>query len=98
MKQKSLERIFSSKFTLTACFIIFCMAVIAFLPSFTSSFHFDDYDQIVNAKLKNISAIQIIKTYPATRWFVFFSFKANASLHGYNVFGYHLVNFIIHLI
>jgi len=98
MKPKFSENIFNNKFTLTACFLIFCLAVIAFLPSFTSSFQFDDYDQIVNTNLKNISAIQIIKTYPATRWLVFLSLKANASLHGYNVFGYHLVNFIIHLI
>ena len=90
--------LFDSKFTIAAFFLIVCVAVIAFLPSFNSSFHLDDYDQIVNTNIKNISTLQIIKTYPATRWLVFFSFKANASINGYNVFGYHLVNFFLHLI
>ena len=85
-------------FALPAFFLILFLAVIAFLPSFTSSFHLDDYDQIVNTNLKNISSVQIIKSYPATRWLVFLSFKANAAIHGYNVLGYHIVNFILHLI
>jgi len=98
MKNLSSKETFNRNFTITAILLIFCLAVIAFLPSFNSSFHLDDYDQIVNTNLKNISAGQIIKTYPATRWLVFLSFKANASINGYNVFGYHLVNFVLHLI
>lgn len=90
--------LFDSKFTIAAFFLIVCVTVIAFLPSFNSSFHLDDYEQIVNANLKNISPVQIIKAYPATRWLVFFSFKANTSINGYNVFGFHLVNFLLHLI
>ena len=98
MKQKPFENIVNSKLISAALLVVFFLTVIAFLPSFNSSFHLDDYDQIVNANLKNISSAQIIKTYPATRWLVFLSFKANAAIHGYDVFGYHLVNFILHLI
>jgi len=98
MKNSPSVNIFDVKFAVAAFLIILILAAIAFLPSFNSEFHLDDYDQIVNANLKNISPKQIINTYPATRWLVFLSFKANTAIHGYNVFGYHLVNFILHII
>lgn len=96
--KKYLSENSSNKLALPVFFLILFLAVIAFLPSFTSSFHLDDYNQIVNANLENISPAKIIKFYPATRWLVFLSLKANATIHGYDVFGYHLVNFILHLI
>jgi len=98
MKQKPFENSLNSKLIFASLLVVLFLAIIAFLPSFTSSFHLDDYNQIVNTNLKNLSPIQIIKTYPASRWLVFFSFKANAAVHGYDVFGYHLVNFILHII
>ncbi|RLD11973.1 MAG: hypothetical protein DRI44_02345 [Chlamydiae bacterium] len=95
---KIYKKIEYNKFTLSAFFIIFLFAVVAFLPSFNSSFHLDDYAQIANAHLENLSFAGVFKNYPATRWLVFLSFKVNTAINGYNVFGYHLVNFLLHLI
>lgn len=84
-------------FDLAALVIISLLALVAFLPSFYSSFHLDDYDQLIKNNLKHISTVRVFKIFPATRWLVFLSFRANAAIHGYTPFGYHLVNFIIHI-
>ena len=87
----------SKKTNLLVFFFILLFGVIAYLPSFSSSFHLDDYDQIIKNNLKHISTAEVFNRFPATRWLVFFSFKANAAIHGYNTFGYHLINFLIHI-
>ena len=89
--------LFKINFSLAAFLIILVISTIAYLPSFNSSFHLDDIDQIVNSNIRYLSPVDIIKIWPTSRLLVFLSFSANAKLHGYNVFGFHLVNFLIHV-
>ena len=83
-------------FSIIAFIIIAVISILTFLPSLNSSFHLDDYESIVSSNIKVVSPYEIIKRYP-TRWLVFLTFQANAKVHDYNVFGYHVVNITIHI-
>lgn len=76
--------------------ILAAVSLLVFSPAFSSSFHLDDHDRIVKARLQYSSPRTIIEKYP-TRWLVFLTFYGNASLHGNDVTGYHVVNFFIHI-
>lgn len=95
MKTQKLEKYILSAIgaTLWACLI--------YGGTFHSSFHFDDTGFVVNSpairELGNIPAIWKALETP-TRFIPFLTFALNYKLNGLDVFGYHLVNFIIHLL
>ena len=89
-------KIIKRHFSIFAFIIIAAISVLTYLPSFNSSFHLDDYESIESSNIKAVSPYEIIKRYP-TRWLVFLTFQANAKVHDYNVFGYHVVNITIHI-
>ena len=89
-------KIIKRHFSILAFIIIAAISVLTYLPSFNSSFHLDDYESIESSNIKVASPYEIIKRYP-TRWLVFLTFQANAKVHDYNVFGYHVVNLTIHI-
>jgi len=73
--------------------------------SFSSSFHFDDFDSIIinqNVHLKSLSWSDIKNTFyirgKIVRPIAYLSFGLNYYLDGFNVFGYHVVNFIVHCV
>lgn len=72
----------------------------AYANSFNAGFHFDDYTYIVNKKeirdLYDVRAIYQALGHPS-RFVAFFSFAVNYHFHRFDVFGYHLVNWLIHL-
>jgi tetratricopeptide (TPR) repeat protein len=76
--------------------------VVCYLPSFDAPFLFDDFPNIVaNPAVHPASSIELTRAFSSaisgTRPLVMFSFAANY-LFGYlDVFGYHLVNLLIHL-
>jgi tetratricopeptide (TPR) repeat protein len=66
--------------------------------TFRSSFHFDDYHFILeNRAIENIANLADIWNFWPSRFITFFSFALNYHFNQFDVFGYHLVNFIIHL-
>lgn len=92
-------------FVFTALLVIL---LLSYSNSFNCSWHFDDYDNIVeniNIQIKDISWNSFKNlSYGATnegricRPFSYFSFALNFYFGGLNVFGFHVVNFIIHFL
>lgn len=68
--------------------------------TFGFSFVFDDVDFIVkNPYIKRFDLVpEMYKTYPYTRTLGFYSFALNYAFHQLNPLGYHIFNFIIHLV
>jgi len=87
-----------NKKNLLLIFTILTAGILAYSNSFDCSFHFDDAN-VFDSKVTNDSATII-------DWFRFspsrpigmLTFAANYNLHRLDVWGYHLVNLIIHLI
>jgi len=90
-----------SKSHLWPLIIIFFIGCLAYSNSFTGSFQFDDHSYIVNnpavRDFRNIPRILKIMHSP-TRLVGIMSFALNYHFHKLDVFGYHLINFIVHLI
>ncbi len=91
----------ASKYTFT--FIaLFVFLLVIYSNSFQGDWHFDDFANIVDnstIKIKSISWHEVnnlIKSIPSHRPLSYLSFAMNFAIGGTNVFGYHVVNFIIH--
>jgi protein O-mannosyl-transferase len=82
-------------------FILIALAgIIAYSNSFSCSFHFDDEDNITgNPIVKNLSNFSHINywLHPG-RQIAYLSFALNYHFNKTEVFGYHLINLIIHII
>ncbi len=77
--------------------LITLMGGIAYHNSFDVPFQFDDFPTIVeNPLVRDGSAGEIWQFFPQ-RWVVFESFALNYRLGGFDVTGYHLLNFLVHL-
>ncbi len=96
-----------SRFNLFAFVSLFAFLLIIYGNSFSGTWQFDDFDNIVNNPQihlnkspkgdagHSISTMhKLILSRPVAKW----SFALNYSIGGLNVFGYHLVNLIIHFI
>jgi protein O-mannosyl-transferase len=91
-------------------FHIFIIALIGFMAysnTFHSPFQWDEADFIVEnpivrdlAFFKDISLAEGLPVYDGlkSRYIGYLTFALNYRLHGLDVFGYHIVNFVIHLI
>lgn len=87
-------------------FIIFILLITIYSNSFDCSWHFDDYANIVNngaVHIRSLSWGELEKSMhgisASDRWsrpLSYVSFALNYHFHGLDVFGYHVVNFIIH--
>ncbi len=91
----------SSKiFSFVSCLIIITLGFVIYSNSFNNGFHFDDMFFILNKAqirdLSDLSAIWNAHSHPA-RFIGFLSFALNYHFHQYNVFGYHVVNWLIHI-
>jgi hypothetical protein len=90
---------------LIAIGLITGVALIAYSNTFHVPFHFDDRPNIVqnpNVQIKVFTLdrlMQLVKnTYKESiRVFSYFTLALNYYFGGFNVFGYHLVNFVIHV-
>ncbi len=89
---------FISRILLPALIVLF--GLVSYSNTYQSSFHFDDYTYIVDKPqirdLSDIKSIYRALGHPS-RFISFLSFAVNYHLHGTDVFGYHVVNIIIHL-
>ena len=77
---------------------IFSLGIIAYSNTFFCSFYYDDLPFIVlNPAIKNISDLQHIWNFLPCRFILYLSFALNYHFSHLNVFGYHLVNLLVHL-
>ena len=79
--------------------LIVLVTTVVYSNTFQASFHFDDYLYIVDKKeirdIADLKAIYQALGHPS-RFISFLSFALNYHFHKYDVFGYHLVNLVIH--
>ncbi|MBI3609568.1 MAG: tetratricopeptide repeat protein [Nitrospirae bacterium] len=76
-------------------FTIALLATLIYSNTFSSTFHFDDNHTIVhNARIKDPGSFL---DFSGTRYVSFLSFALNYHFGGLSVFGYHLVNLLIHI-
>ena len=78
--------------------ILFCLGLVIYSHTLSSSFHFDDHLSIVsNLKIRNIFNLKAIFNFWPTRFITYLSLALNYRLEHLNVFGYHLFNLLVHL-
>jgi len=81
--------------------IITLLALVVYANSLNGEFQFDDHEYIVkNASIHNIGDLGRITSILAqpVRVIPFYTFALNYHFHELNVFGYHLMNLIIHIL
>jgi len=77
--------------------IIIAISFIAYYNSFYCAWHLDDFHTIVDYDYNSVNLWQLILL-RKQRAFSFVTFFLNYKLCGYNPLGWHIVNFIIHVI
>jgi tetratricopeptide (TPR) repeat protein len=78
-------------------FIIIILSLAVYLNTFQSPFHFDDeFALIGNIDLRSWEAIN--KYHFISRYILFLSFHINYIIGEFNVIGYHVVNFLLHIL
>lgn len=91
--------VFSSSLALQGLATILFLGIIIYSNSFVSTFHLDDINNIRdNASIRNLSNIKGMWEFSQTRFLALYSFAWNFHYGQLNVWGYHLVNLLIHLI
>ncbi len=73
------------------------LSLIVYSNSFSCGWYFDDFRCIVNYDYTNASFTSLYAFYPL-RFVGFCTFWANHTLCGYNIWGWHLVNLLIHCV
>jgi protein O-mannosyl-transferase len=98
-REINIEKLFSSNWFILL--LLFVATLIVYSNSFNVPFQFDDEQQIVyqdaNYSFQNFTHLSYwvnVNNRPIST----FTLVANFILNGNNVFGYHIVNFIIHLL
>jgi tetratricopeptide (TPR) repeat protein len=75
--------------------LLVCLVVLSYSNTFFATFHFDDEPNILEyAAVKDLSRFWDIA---GTRYVGFLSFALNYHVGRFDVFGYHLVNLVIHV-
>ena len=79
--------------------VLLSAVLVAYLPSFNTSFFLDDFRIILeNPFLHDVLDFGAVWRFSEARFIGSLTFAANYSVHGEAVFGYHLVNVLIHLL
>ena len=79
--------------------LICLVGIIAYSNSFDCSFHFDDTPFLEqNIAIRNLSNVKAWWGFYRSRPIVFLSFALDYHFHGFDVWGYHLVNLAIHIV
>ncbi len=86
-----------------AIFLLSLLSIALYLNSLSNSFHFDDHPNILdNPYIRNVKDVSLflkgIGSYVGIpRVLTMLSFAVNYHFHGFNVWGYHLVNLALHV-
>lgn len=82
--------------TLGVLVLLSLVGLLIYSNTFSAAFHFDDYTNI--EKNPQIQDLKNLSDASGSRYIGFLTFALNYYFGGLNVFGYHLVNLIIHLV
>ena len=78
--------------------LIAVLAVIIYSNSFNASWHFDDYSAIIeNYKIRSLKT-SLIDIFTDPRGVCDLTFAVNYYFNGTDVFGFHVINLIIHIV
>jgi tetratricopeptide (TPR) repeat protein len=77
---------------------ILAATLLAYSNSFESSFQYDDYPHIVDNAVVKDPSVTALFSFARSRFLPFASLALNYQIGGENPFGYHVVNFVIHLL
>ena len=95
--EKKVEK--KNYFNLLGLIIIILLGIIIYSNSFNCSFHFDDFHNIVdNQKIQNLSDVKAWWNFVPSRPLGSLSFALNYHFNKLDVWYWHFVNLIIHLI
>jgi len=79
--------------------ILIVLGYLIYSNTFASSFQLDDQSIILeNDLIKNLSRFLASWKFGYTRYFSYLTFALNYHFHQLDVFGYHLVNLVVHLL
>ena len=79
--------------------VIIVLGFVCYSNTFDAQFYFDDQKSIVdNPSIRNLGNIKAIWKFSPIRFITYLSFAINYHFNQLHVFGYHLVNIIIHII
>lgn len=94
---KRIETLFSKKIIVFS--IIAAIALIIYSNSFSSPFTLDDFGSISNNyDIRNPLNLFAIWKFYSNRFIIYFTFSINFFIHQTQVEGYHIVNFLIHIL
>lgn len=92
-------RFFNQNYKLLIIITLFLSGFIAYSNTFHNSFHFDDGSSITdNFAIRDLQNLRNIWNFWPSRFITYLSFSINYHFHQLNVFGYHLVNLLVHII
>ncbi len=79
--------------------IIICiLGIIIYSNSFDCSLHFDDFDSIRdNTAIRDARNVKAVWNFINRRFVTYYTFALNYHFHKLEVFGYHIVNVVIHI-
>lgn len=78
--------------------LILSLCTLLYIPSFNVPFYLDDFESIVNNLIIQQGKLRDVwEAYP-NRGLTYVSFALNYKVHGLELFGFHLVNLLIHLV
>lgn len=93
--------IIKNNFSIFCIFLIIALSFVIYSNSFNADFQFDDGVHLAKQEhLNDINRFSNLSTWTNIneRPLSFFTLSVNYSIHGLNVFGYHLFNVLIHII
>jgi len=98
-KKQNKEIEHNKYFDLIGLAILILLGIIIYSNSYNCAFHFDDLTNIIeNLKIRNLSDIRGLWDYEHNRFIPNLTFAINYHYGKLNVWGYHFINLIIHLI
>lgn len=98
-KQATKQNIFKKYSNLTGLIIIMLLGIVIYSNSFECSFNFDDLNSIINnTSIQDLSNVKAWWNFSPNRPVSMFTFALNYHFSQFDVWSYHLVNLMVHLI
>jgi len=93
------SRKLNPRFTRFTCLITLLLGFAIYSNTFQASFHFDDFRNIEeNPYIRDLFHLRPLLENYTTRFLTYSTFAVNYHFGRFNIFGYHLLNTIIHLL
>jgi len=96
---KSVARLLTQRSVVKLTIAVIVLGVIAYGRGFTSPFQLDDIPVIFkNPLIRHLDSLDKLFWYDPSRFLTHLTFALNYHFSGFNTFGFHLVNFLLHAI